>query len=219
VPPSDAKKEVPRGVVYDKFDTSSTFPGGHAPVVESMKLAGLPSVNVFPCPHPEAIVQAVAEIAGEENANPYGATDNWRNNNRGQFSSERPFETCFNVTHKVLAQLYGAQASQGPFLPNILEAMRPFVSIPSDQFNTVAIANGKDTKAVDLVDVARQPANDIIKIFFAVCEKWGLSGTWDVRGQSRTSKHSTVPSQIHLRAGNAELIWLSSKGWHFLCAG
>lgn len=198
VPPSDAKKEVPRGVVYDKFDTSSTFPGGHAPVVESMKLAGLPSVNVFPCPHPEAIVQAVAEIAGEENANPYGATDNWRNNNRGQFSSERPFETCFNVTHKVLAQLYGARTSQAPLLPDVLIAMRPFVSIPDDQFNTVTIAGGTDKKTVDLAQVAKQPAEVAVKAFVAIGEKWGLSGTWDVRGQSRTSKHSTVlvPGQV-----------------------
>jgi hypothetical protein len=47
VPPSDAKTDVPRGVVYDKFDTSATFPGGFAPVVESMRLAGLHQLMYF----------------------------------------------------------------------------------------------------------------------------------------------------------------------------
>lgn len=213
VPPSDAKTDVPRGVVYDTFDTSSTFPGGHAPVVESMKLAGLPSVNVFPCPQPEAIQQAVLEIAGEKNANPYGATDNWRNNNRGKFSADRPFETCFNVTHKVLAQLYGVETSQAPLLPNVLVAMRPFVSIPEDQFNTVAIPNGKDAKSIELKQVAAQPSEDIVKTFMAIGEQWGLSGAWDVRGQSRTSKHSVAlsPGQrgIALPSGSRNFKFIS----------
>lgn len=192
VPPSDAKTDVPRGVVYDKFDTSATFPGGFAPVVESMRLAGLPSVNVFPCPHPEAIVPAVQEIAGEEKANPYGATDNWRNNNRGKLPSGRPFETCFNVTHRVLAQLYGTQASQAPLLPDVLIAMRPFVSIPEDQFNTVTIPSGKDKKDIVLKQIADQPADDIVKTFLHIGEAWGKAGTWDVRGQSQTSKRSVI---------------------------
>jgi hypothetical protein len=216
VPPSDPRNDVPRGVVYDKFDTSSTFPGGHAPVVESMKLTGLPAVNVFPCPHPEAIVPAVMEIAGEEKANPYGATDNWRNNNRGQLPSGRPFETCFNVTHKVLAQLYGVRASQAPLMPNVLMAMRPFVSIPANQFNTVTIPAGKEAKAVELVQIAQQPAEDIVKTFVSIGEKWGLSGSWDVRGQSRSSKHSLVltPGQtgIVLPQGARNFKFISDPG-------
>jgi hypothetical protein len=192
VPPSDAKTDVPRGVVYDKFDTSATFPGGFAPVVESMRLAGLPSVNVFPCPHPQAIIPAVQEIAGEEKANPYGATDNWRNNNRGKLPSGRPFETCFNVTHRVLAQLYGTQATQAPLLPDVLIAMRPFVSIPEDQFNTVTIPSGKEKKDIELKNISAQPAEDIVKTFLHIGEAWGKAGKWDVRGQSRTSKHSVV---------------------------
>ncbi len=192
VPPSDAKNDVPRGVVYDKFDTSPTFPGGFAPVVESMRLAGLPSVNLFPCPHPQAIVPAVQELAGEEKANPYGATDNWRNNNRGKLPSGRPFETCFNVTHRVLAQLYGTQASQAPLLPDVLIAMRPFVSIPEDQFNTVTIASGKDKKDIALRQIADQPADDIVKTFLQIGESWGKAGKWDVRGQSQTSKRSVI---------------------------
>lgn len=192
VPPSDAKNDVPRGVVYDKFDTSATFPGGFAPVVESMKLAGLPSVNVFPCPHPEVIVPAVQEIAGEEKANPYGATDNWRNNNRGKLPSGRPFETCFNVTHRVLAQLYGTQASQAPLLPNVLVAMRPFVSIPEQQFETVSIPSGKEKKEFALKQIADQPAEDIVKTFLHIGENWGKGGRWDVRGQAQTTKRSVI---------------------------
>lgn len=213
VPPSDAKTDVPRGVVYDNFDTSSTYPGGHAPVVESMNLAGLPAVNVFPCPHPEVIKQAVQEIAGEANANPYGATDNWRNNNRGKFSADRPFETCFNVTHKILAQLYGVQTAHAPLLPNVLVAMRPFVSIPEEQFNTVTIPTGKDAKSIDLMNIAKQPADDIVKTFVTIGEKWGLSGSWDVRGQSRSSKHSVVmtPGQqgIPMPEGSRNLKFIS----------
>ncbi len=198
VPPSDPQRDVVRGVVYDKFDTSSTYPGGYAPVVESMKLAGLPSVNVFPCPHPEAIVQAVQELSGEEKANPYGATDNWMDNNRGLLPPERPFETCFNVTHKVLARLFGAVATQAPLLPNILIAMRPFVSIPPDQFNTVTISDGVNKKQIDIIEIAKQPVSDRVNTFTTVGEIWGLSGTWDVHAQSRTSKHKIMftPNQV-----------------------
>lgn len=213
VPPSDARTDVPRGVVYDTFDTSSTFPGGFAPVVESMSLAGLPSVNVFPCPYPEAIVPAVQEIAGEANANPYGATDNWRNNNRGKLPAERPFETCFNVTHKVLAQLYGTQASQAPLLPNVLIAMRPFVSIGNDEFNTVTLVSGNEKKDIELQKIAAQPPTDIVKTFMHIGEAWGKWQRWDVDGQTRTSKLSAV-----LNPGESISLPQGAKAIKFLAA-
>jgi hypothetical protein len=43
------------GRFYDTFDTAHDLPDKKAPVAESMKLAGLPAVNVFRCEHPQSL--------------------------------------------------------------------------------------------------------------------------------------------------------------------
>ncbi len=192
VPGNKASGGVFTGVVHDTFDTSATYPGGKAPAIESIKLAGLPSVNVFPCPRPEAIVAATAEIAGQDKAHPYGATDNWNESKRGTLPDGRPFETCFTVTHKVLAQLYNAKTSPQPTLPHVLVAMRPFASMPEEQFQQVSIGSGKSAKTVNLQTVEQQSAGEIVQVFKTVAEQWGLYGSWDVSSQSRSSKSNVV---------------------------
>jgi hypothetical protein len=75
--PIDKEESNYKGVVYDRFDTSSEYPGHVSPTVECMLLAGPPSANVFPCPHPEAIIKATRDIAGQENARQYAPTYTW----------------------------------------------------------------------------------------------------------------------------------------------
>lgn len=192
LPGSEASGGVWTGVVFNTFDTSSDYPGGRAPVIESIKLAGFPSVNVFPCPRPEAIKPAVAQLAGPAKIHPYGATDNWNDRKRGTLPEDRPFETCFNVTHKVLAELYDVKVSQAPTLPTTLWDMRPFTSMSGTDFVTVSIGSGEYTKSIDLAHIANEPADEIRKVFATIGEKWGLSQTWDVCGSLRSSKHSIV---------------------------
>lgn len=192
VPGSEANGGVWTGVVYDTFDTSRDYPGGKAPVIESIRLAGFPSVNVFPCPRPEAIKPAVANLAGPDKTHPYGATDNWNDRKRGTLPEERPFETCFNVTHKVLAELYDVKVPQTPTLPTTLWEMRPFTSMSATDFETVSISSGEYTKSIDLANIANEPPDDIRKVFATIGEKWGLSQSWDVCSPLRSSKQSIV---------------------------
>lgn len=180
------------GVVHGTLDTSSCYPGGRAPVMESMRLAGLPSVNVFPCPRPEAIQHVLADIAGAERRHPYGATDNWNDGQRGNLPAGRPFVTCFNVTHRAMAELFDAREGHAPGLPNTLVAMQPLISSPPGEFDTVTISAGAEEREVRLAEIASEPAANIFKTFTAVGERWGRAAPWDVEGTRRSRKHKAT---------------------------
>jgi hypothetical protein len=70
-----------------------------------MKLCGPPSVLVFPCPYPESLEKYTAMM--KNTVFDYGAADPWRMPDDKKIAKNLPFQTCFNVTQRSLAVLYG----------------------------------------------------------------------------------------------------------------
>lgn len=187
--PSKEKKQPYTGVVYPGFDTSKDYPGGRAPVMESMRLFGPPSANVFPCPHPEAIEKATQDIAGPQNARQYAPTYTWIQA-MGAKPARLPPETCFNVTHKVLAAMYYAPAHDEPLLPTILPKMGSFASIAPDQFNHVRMSD-KDNDVIRLEEIPSLPYGQQVNAFLRIGKLWGQALPWDVELQT-TAYEGTV---------------------------
>lgn len=93
------------GIIYDTFDTSKEYSSNISPVIESMKLCGPPSVLLFPCPYPENLEKYTAMM--KNTVFDYGAADPWRMPDDKKIAKNLPFQTCFNVTQRGLAVLYG----------------------------------------------------------------------------------------------------------------
>jgi hypothetical protein len=186
--PIDKEESLYKGVVYDRFDTSADYPGNVSPVTESMRLAGPPSANVFPCPHPEAIVKATQDIAGQENARQYAPTYTWLPN-RGVANEGPPPETCFNVTHKVLAAMYFATAHDEQLLPDILIKMAPFASYTHQQFETLTLPNKRQ---VNLKEIPTLAFSEQAFLFLSIGPKWGLTMSWDVPTHTQTQTYNVV---------------------------
>lgn len=193
--PPKAKGQPWTGVVYPGFDTAKGYPGGHAPVVESMRLAGPPAANVFPCPHPEAIVKATEDIAGPQKARQYAPTYTWISA-AGQPPAPMPPETCFNVTHKVLAAMYYAETHDQPLLPTLLPKMASFASIGRHQFDSIPMS--KPGQVIELESIPALPFADQVKAFLRVGMQWGEMLPWDVELQtwSRTEEAPVTPGKV-----------------------
>ena len=186
--PVDKEESNYKGVVYDSFDTSSEYPGHVSPTVECMKLAGPPSANVFPCPHPEAIIKATQDIAGQENARQYAPTYTWLPRRGIQPQGAAP-ETCFNVTHKVLAAMYYATPHDEQLLPDILIKMAPFSSYTHQQFETLKLPNNR---MVNIKDIPSLEFSEQAFLFLSIGGKWGLDMPWDVPIQTKSQPISVT---------------------------
>lgn len=190
--PVDKEESLYKGVVYDRFDTSADYPGNVSPVAESMRLAGPPSANVFPCPHPEAIQKATRDIAGQENARQYAPTYTWLPK-RGIKPEGPPAETCFNVTHKVLAAMYFATAHDEQLLPDILIKMAPFSSYTYQQFETLKLPNNRQ---VNVKEIPTLEFSEQAFLFLSIGAKWGLTMPWDVPIHTKTQ-----PCNVTMKPG------------------
>ena len=193
--PSKEKKQPYMGVVYPGFDTSKDYPGGRAPVMESMRLFGPPSANVFPCPHPEAIEKATQDIAGPQHARQYAPTYTWVKA-MGAKPAPLPPETCFNVTHKVLAAMYYASARDEQLLPDVLPKMASFASIAPDQFTHLPMSD-KDNQVILLEEIPSLPYGQQVNAFLRIGKLWGLALPWDVELQTTAyeGKVTAIPGQ------------------------
>lgn len=187
VPPEGKGPQPYTGVVYSSFDTSKDYPGGVAPVVESMKLAGPPAVNVFCCPHPEAIVDATQDFAGMQQARQYAPTSTWVKS-MGAIPDEQLPETCFNVTHKVLAAMFFTKTEDQPLMPTLLPKMADFASMERDEFAKIQL---EAERIVDLDTIPSLPIKDQVKAFLIVGKRWGEALPWDVKLQTVSSEMST----------------------------
>lgn len=192
--PTATSNHVYTGRIFNTFDTAASYPTKIAPVVEGMKLFGLPSVLVFPVPFPEILAPYTQVF--EEHEVIYGATDDWapaknaikqRDADKTKPPSQRSgvpqnihTETCFNVTHKTLARMYGMTTSHEPLFPSLFEKIKGFAGIPEKEFKTFKI-DGKD---LTMQQVATHQAHSV-KTFKIVGPAWIDSGPADVNGKMR----------------------------------
>jgi len=191
--PPKAKGQPYAGVVCDGFDTSASYPGGRAPVIESMRMAGPPAASVFPCPHPEAIVKATQDIAGPQHVRQYAPTYTWIKKMGVEPAPLAP-ETCFNVTHKVIAAMYYAKAEEQALMPSLLTKMEIFANNLPNQFRT--IVGDKPGQLFDLDTIPSLPLSDQIQAFLKFGAQWGTSLPWDVQLQTVTRTQ-----EMHMRPG------------------
>ncbi|MDY7575923.1 hypothetical protein [Actimicrobium sp. CCI2.3] len=111
--------KVWEGEVHPTFDTSAVYPGGVAPIAESLKFTGLPNVTtVLPCKYPDKIVPLTRAMAGRDNAYPYGGTPLWHGD-KGRFPPERPFNSCSNTSYEVHMICNGQYPTYQSTLPEL----------------------------------------------------------------------------------------------------
>ena len=176
IPRATERGETFIGRMYDRFDTSEDYPGGKAPVVESIRLSGLPTVNVAVCARPQDLpgtVEALRDVYGDH---PYGPNDKW--SAVPADLQGKPFATCFTITE------LGVRATNGemlklpdePTLPGTFSRMAPLVSTDVERYNAIKI--GKDT--TDLAGFDELSGTKAKQVFFAIGTTWGADQAWDV---------------------------------------
>ena len=111
--------KVWEGEVHPTFDTSAVYPGGTAPIAESIKFTGLPNVTtILPCKYPDKIIPLTRAMAGPGNAYPYGGTPDWHGD-KGRFPQDRPFNSCSNTSYEVHMICNGEYPTYQSTLPEL----------------------------------------------------------------------------------------------------
>ena len=175
--PTPKSGNVYTGRIFNTFDTAAAYPTGIAPVVESMKLFGPPSVLVFPVPFPERLAPYTQLFKDHEVT--YGATEGWLPGKKSTISAKIHKETCFNVTQKTLARLFGITTTHEPLLPILLPKMKGLAGIPKEKFTEFMIKNKKQTLESTASDESLATA-----VFMDVGPNWIMQGTADVEGKT-----------------------------------
>jgi hypothetical protein len=188
-PPTKATGNIAVGRVYSYLDTTEDHPEKKGTMVESMKLAGMPAVNLFPCPAPE-MLEPFTRLLHAVGLHPYGPMEDWNDNNKGNLMAARAFECCFDVTVRALYVVNNLMAERVHLLPDHLERMQYLASIPVGQFDTVNIPGSKGQRTVRIKDINTLPFKDRYAVFKAVGSAWGRNMLWDVNPQTTTEQHT-----------------------------
>ena len=178
VAPTAQSGHVYTGRIFDTFDTAKAYPTKIAPVVEGMKLFGPPSVNVFPVPFPEVLAPYTELFKDHEVS--YGATEDWAPAEKSILPKNIHKETCFNVTHKTLARMYGVTTTHAPLLPTVFKQMKGFAGVPEEKFKEFQIKG----KKLSLEQAATDKSLAVIA-FMSIGPNWIDSGPADVNGKIR----------------------------------
>lgn len=192
LPPMKATGGISVGRVYPRFDTTEEHPEKRGTMVESLKLNGMPSVKLFPCPAPEKL-PAFTELLMAVGDHPYGPTEDWNDNKRGLHPT-RAFECCFDVTLRAMYVMHNLMAERVHLLPSNLERMQDLAGIRPGQFDTVDITTAEGKKNVRVEDMRQLPFKEQYAVFKEVGVAWGREMPWDVNRQT-DSKVQSVEMQ------------------------
>ena len=191
------KVDTYTGIIYDTLDTSKEYPNNIAPVIESMKLCGPPSMLVFPCPYPENLQKYTAIM--KNTIFDYGAADPWRISDDKKISKNLPFQTCFNVTQRSLAVLYGFPINYKPTLAGNFEEISLFSGSKEKISSRYVIGKNEFISSEEMknliADAKKNPESrnkryeNIIGMgFVQVGENWIDPQLADVKGMTETKK-------------------------------
>jgi hypothetical protein len=174
--PDGGKPTFFTGRVYDTFDTSADYPGGISPAVESMRLAGLPRVNVFPSLLPQDLPGVTLALRGGLGDHPYGPNEKW-----AQVPAElkgKQFATCFTITEMGVNATSGQvlKVSGEPTFPNIMLTLAPLVSTDVSKWNAIQLQD----RTVSLEQFGELEPKEAGQVFRKVGSTWG-DMPWDVQ--------------------------------------
>lgn len=191
------KIESYTGIIYDTLDTSAEYPNNISPAIESMKLCGPPSILLFPCPYPENLEKYTAMM--QNTVFDYGAADPWRMPDEKKISKNLPFQTCFNVTQRGLAVLYGMPINYKSTLAGNFDDISKFAGAKDKLTEKYVIGKNEFVSREEMKNLISEaktnPANknkryeSIIGIgFVQVGENWINPEYADVKGTTQSKK-------------------------------
>lgn len=180
-PPTKDTGNIAVGRVYDRLDTASDHPEKRSTMVESMKLAGMPTVNLYPAPD---VLVPFTQLLMAVGHHPYGPTADWNGGNRGKLPPQRAFECCFDVTVRAMNVMHNLMAERVHLLPDNLERMRHYASNSPGQFDSVSIEAGKGRQTVKMEDMRQLDFRGQYAVFKEVGSQWGRTMPWDVNRQT-----------------------------------
>jgi hypothetical protein len=184
------------GRFYEGFDTAADHADKVAPVVESMKLAGLPSVNVFSCDRPQSLPHITAALKARVGDHVYAPSPTWPGVKEGLANGRTAYGTCFTasqVAHDALA----GQALKFPeahTTDQSLAALAPFACIDLEALASVPV--GRQAVPLDRAFADEQPVRGQQLAFLHLGERWGQSPDWQVPATRTTS-----PAALGLEPG------------------
>jgi hypothetical protein len=191
------KIESYTGVIYNTLDTSAEYPNNIAPVIESMKLCGPPSVLVFPCPYPENLEKYTAMM--KDTVFDYGAADPWRMPDDKKISKNLPFQTCFNVTQRSLAVLYGFPINYKSTLAGNFDELSKFAGVKEKITEKYVVGKNEFVSREEMKNLIEEAKknptsrnkryeNIIGAGFVQVGENWINPENADVKGTTQSKK-------------------------------
>lgn len=175
------------GRFYGGFDTAADHADKVAPVVESMKLAGLPSVNVFSCDRPQSLPHITAALQARVGDHVYAPSPTWPGVKEGLAQGRTAYGTCFTasqVAHEALA----GRALKFPkdhTTDQSLVALAPFACIDLAALSAVPV--GRQAVPLDRIFANEQPVRGQQMAFLHLGERWGQSPDWQVQATRTTS--------------------------------
>jgi hypothetical protein len=180
------------GRFYQTFDTAADHADGVAPVAESMKLAGLPSVNVFPCKAPQTlpqIAQALSSVVGDH---VYAPSPTWSGVQQGLAEGRTAYGTCFTVTELAHNALAGKPLvfPEKHTTDQSFVRLAPFACIDLSKLALVPV--GKKEVPLGEVFADGQTVLEQRLAFVNLGERWGRSADWQVKA-TRTTSPATIP--------------------------
>jgi hypothetical protein len=210
VGPDGARKASFSGDFFRGFDTRARHADGIAPVEESMKLAGLPDVNVSPCREPQSLPQVTTGLSRAVGNHVYGMSPTWPGVAEGLAEGRPYFANCFMVSHLADQALRGGRL----FFPldhDTSTSIRALESMSStDLLLRGTIGSGDGARTIEQV-FRDDPPRKQISAAEGLGVAWGNDRPWDVSSSSRVESKALV-----VGAGPLTLPPEIAPGWQSL---
>jgi len=178
------------GRFYDTFNTAPDHRHKIAPVAESMKLVGLPDVNVFSCKYPQSLPGITKALRIGVGDHVYAPGPHWPGVKEGAAQGLIAYGTCFTAAelgHNALGGGVLAFPVNRP-LNLSFEALAPLACINLSEFSSVP--GGQSAVALHSSFASTQPRESQQATFLHLGGKWGLHGPWQV-GSLRSMSHKS----------------------------
>lgn len=198
------------GRVYASFETSGDHPDGLSPVAESVRLVGLPYVNVFPCARPQELQQITEALQRGVGDHVYAPSVTWPGVAAGRDAGKPLYGTCFTITqiaHEALAGrplVFPADHDSA----RSFEALARLACIDLANYRTVSV--GRSAVPLSEAFADTQPVRKQMVAFLTLGTAWGQDGPWDAQPARSADARSVSVGAGPLRFTGEQL----ARGWH-----